>query len=310
MIPRAPFPRVLDNTMITDFAMCPRSFQWRFLQNLVSHGISIHLHTGSVVAWGLEHVRRLVYTGTPLDDALCSAFRVMAKAWNKVETDHVKDFVGAFSAVDYYFSQYEPLTDHVQPLLIEGVQPFEFSFVLPIDVKHPETDEPILICGRFDLLGTMGERKLIVDEKTCMQLGERWTKKWKLRSQFSTYVWGAQGYGHKLDTTIVRAICFRANGTFDTAEAVVFRPQWHIDMWFEQTIRRVKAMIRAWEENYFDLNLGETCTLYGGCPYITLCESEEPEKWLGSYKIHKWDPTTRPRAPANEVLSTHSGETE
>jgi hypothetical protein len=33
------------------------------------------------------------------------------------------------------------------------------------------------------------------------------------------------------------------------------------------------------------------CAAFGGCPYVPLCSSEHPEKWVAlNYIERKWDP--------------------
>lgn len=308
------FPSVIDNTMRVDYVSCPRRFWFRFIHNLVPKGVSIHLHTGSVIAMGLDHVRRRYYgpDHIPLETCLIEAFPLMAKAWNKIESDHVKNFTSAYRAVCWYFLQaYPPDRDRITPWQGPQGPASEFSFVLPIDVKHPETGNPILVAGRFDMLGVLdGQKKVIEDEKTCMQLGPKWANKWKLRSQFTTYTWGAIKYGHEVDTTFVRGICFRANGNFDTVEAVVYRPQWMVDMWYEQLCREVKDMIHSWETNTWSWAQNDACHEYGGCSYLPLCTTHDPQAWVDTeYKVMKWDPTVRPRAePGQGGIADGDGE--
>jgi hypothetical protein len=319
-----PFPTVIDNTILVEYRSCPRRFFYRFIHDLAPRGgLSIHLHAGTIFALGVEHVRRKVFgpERLDLDSALVSAFKPMALAWGRVDPgDHPKNFVGVYSALEYYFDIYKPATDHIRPLILNDEPAVEFSFVLPIDVLHPETGDPILFCGRFDQLGLLhGETQIGEDEKTCTQLGPKWTAKWKLRSQFTGYTWGAQQYGHRLSTFVIRALCFRdrVNGPlFDTVEAIVYRPPWLVEAWLDGLHRTVRDMIRDWREwtekpedlSPFRQAFNDACSEYGGCAYTLLCNTPDPNGWLTEYETRHWDPTHRPLAGPADAISTQGDE--
>lgn len=292
--------------MITTFIECPTRFAWRHLHGLVK-GIGIDLHAGATFARGIEVTRRAFYgEASPykgnLDLALCEGIRAMAREWGKVEVpdDEVKRFLRVCGALEYYFCSpeaFHPTLDHIQPVM-HGGEPFvEWNFVHPIDVKHPETNEPFLITGRFDMFGLMnGERMVILDEKTTQQLGGQWIQRWRMRSQFTTYIWGAQQYKHPVDTAIVRGIAFYKHN-FANAEAIIYRPPWHIDMWYENLLRTVRRMVESWEKGVFDMALGEACASYGGCMYQDLCDTPDPKSWMPQYKVEHWNPLVRHKIP-------------
>ena len=53
-------------------------------------------------------------------------------------------------------------------------------------------------------------------------------------------------------------------------------------------------MVRMWEEGYWDYNLDGACTDYGGCVFVRVCKSSDPETWLPMYFEKKvWDPLAR-----------------
>lgn len=303
---RPSLPKVLDNTMITTFIECPTRFAWRHLWGLV-RGIGIDLHAGATFAKGIEAVRRYYWsTNSPyrgnIDASLAEGIRAAAKEWGKVEVDddEVKSFRRVCGALEYYFcagDAFMPATDHIQPLMLDGEPAVEWNFVTPIDVKHPETGDPFLVTGRFDMFGLLrGERMVIVDEKTTQQLGGQWAQRWRMRSQFTTYLWGAQSYGHKVDTAIVRGVAFYKHH-YGNAEAIIYRPAWHIEMWYENLIRVVTRMVEQWDRGVFDLALGEACASYGGCMYQDLCDTPDPASWVSQYRVEHWNPLVRHKIP-------------
>lgn len=308
---RPSLPKVLDNTMITTFIECPTRFAWRHLWGLI-RGFGIDLHAGAVFARGIEVVRRFYYgENSPyrgnLDSSIVEGIRAMAKEWGKVEVeeDEVKSFRRVCGALEYYFcapDAFNPILDHVQPVMHEGEPWVEWNAVLPIDVKHPETGEPFLLTGRFDMFGILrGERMVILDEKTTQQLGGQWIQRWRMRSQFTTYIYLAQQYGHKVDTAIVRGIAFYKHN-YANAEAIVYRQPWHIEMWYENLIRTVTRMVQCWEEGVFDRALGEACAQYGGCMYQDLCDTPDPQSWVPQYKVEHWNPLVRHKIPLEQQL--------
>jgi hypothetical protein len=292
--------------MVTTFIECPKRFAWRHLFGF-TRGTGIDLHAGAVFAKGMEVTRRAFYGHDSdcrgnLDLSLVHGLRAMAREWGKVEVadDEVKRFPKVAAALEYYFTApdaFNPVLDHIQPIMVDG-QPFvEWNFVCPIDVKHPETGEPFLLTGRFDMFGLLNaERMVILDEKTSQQLGGQWIGRWRMRSQFTTYIWGAQQYGHKVDTAVVRGIAFYKHN-FGKAEAIVYRQPWHIEMWYDNLIRTVKRMVDSWERGVFDLALGEACASYGGCMFTDLCDTPDPDSWTSTYKVEHWNPLVRHKIP-------------
>jgi hypothetical protein len=303
---RPSLPKVLDNTMVTTFIECPTRFAWRHLWGF-ARGLGIDLHAGAAFAKGIETVRRYYYAETSpyrgdIDRSLAEGFRAAAKEWGKVEVeaDEVKRFPRVCGALEYYFSApdaFMPATDHIQPVMHGGEPQVEWNAVHPIDVKHPETGEPFLITGRFDMFGLLrGERLVILDEKTTQQLGGQWVQRWRMRSQFTTYIWLAQQFGYKVDTAIVRGIAFYKHN-YANAEAIVYRQPWHIEMWYENLIRVVTRMVEQWERGRFDMALGEACASYGGCMFQDLCDTPDPQSWVSQYRVEHWNPLVRHKIP-------------
>ena len=53
-------------------------------------------------------------------------------------------------------------------------------------------------------------------------------------------------------------------------------------------------MIRCWEEGVWDIDMGDSCTAYGGCEYLLLCSSQQPYDWIEpNYKYEPFDPLLR-----------------
>lgn len=298
-VERPPFPRVFDSSMIGYARACHRKFFWRHIQNRAPKGSNIHLHAGGAFAKGLEAARLAFYfDGKSIDESICSGQMALVKAWGSEDLyeDENKGLGRMLGGLDYALLEAFPLgSDYIVPYIspITNKPMVECSFGLPLEgVKHPETGDPILYAGRFDMLGVHRTDAVIYveDDKTTSSLGAQWSNRWTLRSQFTGYVWGAQQFGLPVAGAVVRGISFLLR-SYDKAESIQQRPQWMIQNWYDQTVWDIKELIKEWEQGHWSLNYDESCAAYGGCPYLRLCDTPNPEPYLDVYyDLHKWNP--------------------
>ena len=72
-----------------------------------------------------------------------------------------------WQAVEFYFEEYPLDGDSIKPYKFEdGRTGIEFTFGIPIPINHPDSGDPIVLAGRFDLLGYYNDLLAVVDEKT------------------------------------------------------------------------------------------------------------------------------------------------
>jgi hypothetical protein len=194
-------------------------------------------------------------------------------------------------AFDSYILQYPPAEDDVKPANLNGEPAVEFTFALPIPgVLHPQTGEPLLYAGRFDMLADYRGMLMIYDDKTASQLGEGWRNQWRMASQFTGYMWAARQFDLNVQGVIIRGIGIYAR-YFAHQMLIENRSRWFIDRWEQQLVRDAKRMIEMWESGVWDYSLDAACSAFGGCPYLTLCSSPDPERWVeAEYKSHDWNP--------------------
>lgn len=300
-----PFPAFVDSTMLAAFRSCQTKFNYNFLRNLHADGKSIHLVAGGAFAAGLEAARRKVFTPKALmpeelaalppldqDGMILAAFQAFAKSWGtySYSLDMQKSFVNTFYALDVYLRDYHPLTDFIQPMFdADGIPRVEFSFAIPLPVKHPVTHDPILFTGRFDLLGTWDGVPVVVDEKTTTALGEQWRRQWDMRGQFLGYCWACQQLGYPVTNAVARGTAIlKTKVNFMTVP--VHFPQHLINRWYDNLIITLHDMIRVWESSIYRMSFGEACNSYGGCPYTMLCTAAEPSRWFNNYTYREWNP--------------------
>jgi hypothetical protein len=169
----------------------------------------------------------------------------------------------------------------------------EFSFSIPLPINNPDTGEPLLFVGRFDMLGEFQKSLFVVDEKTTTALGQTWAQQWDLKSQFTGYCAAAREYGYPVAGAIIRGVgLLKHETTF--AQVPQYRADWQIDRWYAQLLRDVQRMVDSYIAGQYDSALSEACAAYGGCAFRRLCLSQHPEQWIDGYFVEKvWDPLAK-----------------
>lgn len=291
------FPEVVDSSLIAAFRSCPQKAFREFFEHWKGREPSVHLHAGASYASGLETARRAFYEqGLPHADAVALGGQALLKHYGSFDCppDSPKSAERTLGAMEFYFDRYPMHTDKLVPLTLpNGKKAIEINGVEALEINHPVTGNPIQYSWRADLMGELNGMKLGEDDKTTSQLGASWPRQWDLRSQFTSYVWGANRNGIKLDGFVVRGVSI-LKSKYDTLEAITYRPEWQIDRWYEQVLRDVKRMIQCWEEGYFDYNLDHACAEYGGCHFRNVCLNRDPEQILAAmFERRVWNPVTR-----------------
>jgi len=297
MAERPSFPDLIDNTMRGDFVSCPKKFSWAFLHKWAPSAPSIHLHAGGAFAAGLEGARRAFYgDGKGEAESLRLGLEALIKFYGDIQLPPArsgdKSCENVIRAFDSYFQRYQLGKDVIVPHRApNGELMVEFTFAIPTEVKHPTTGNPILLGGRADMIGVMNDTLWVTDEKTATSLGETWAAQWRLESQFTGYVAAAHTYGYPVAGAVVRGVGLLKT-KISHAEAILNRGQWAIDRWWEQLHRDIKRMVRCWEEGYWDYAISKNaCAAYGGCDFVMLCDSPEPEGYLPIYfRQREWNP--------------------
>lgn len=315
------FPKTLDNTIVSSWETCPaKAFLAHFL-HLSPRGPRVHLDAGAVYASGLEAYRKAYYSETSpmhmdFEASRAHGLKVMIKEWGYDETvDAVfstskKEFHRVCELYVKYFNKFGHKTDEVVPVMFAGEPAVEKSFTLELDIKHPDTGDPILYHGRFDMLAEYNGGIFVFDDKTCSQLGATWGQQWDFRSQFTGYVFGAKTFGLTILGAIVRGACFYTDRV-DYMQSMTRRHQWELDKWWEDLHVAVHNMVEYYkflkekeangQPNAHAIGLlpivpqrgvfSGACNAYSGCEFQMLCKAQRPERWIGEYQIRIWDPT-------------------
>lgn len=298
---RPPFPKVVDSTILAAFRSCPRKAFLEFLHHWKNKEPSVHLKAGAAYARGLEVSRKAFYEeGLSSEDSIALGLGALLKEYGDFQCpeDSAKSASRTAGAMEFYFGNYPMETDKAKPLTLpSGRKAIEFGGVEPLEISHPETGDPIQYSWRMDMAVDWEGMKLGEDDKTASQLGASWPRQWDLRSQFTSYVWGAKKAGIELNGFLVRGVSILKT-KYDTLQAITYRPDWQVERWYEQTLRDVAKMIRCWQEGYFDYNLDHACAEYGGCQFRQVCLTQDPKGMLESlFERRQWDPVRRIEIP-------------
>lgn len=298
---RPAFPLVWDNTMRSTFVSCPQKFWWEYGEHYKPRQVSTDLHAGKAWAAGLETARLLFYgQGKGEGEAMAEGLRTLITAYGDFQPPPHKankSLERLIEAFRYYSVAFPLAADPVQPYIRKTGKPMvEFSFALPLDpnLLHPETGEPIIYSGRADMIATYAGAVSVYDDKTTSQLGPKWGNQWNRRSQFSGYAWAAREYGIPVSQVVIRGVAILKT-EINHAQAITVRTPHMVEEWRIQAIRDIRRAIECWREGYWDLNLADECSAYGGCLFQQPCMSPEPENWLQGPNFEKriWDPVTR-----------------
>lgn len=297
-MPTFDFPTAIDSTMNAAFSACQTKFRNSYGMKKAAHSESVHLVFGGAYASGLEAMRRAHYErGLGLVEAKKLGEQALVAHWLRTgfetEPEHVKTLARCITCFDSYMNHFNPATDFLRPLRIadEGTCAIEFTFALPIpDVYHPQTGEPLLYSGRFDMLAEAGPGVLyIVDDKTAGQLGKSLANSMRLKSQFTGYAWACREYGYNVNGVIIRATQALKTKT-EHAELIEQRPSFMIDRWLEQLKLNADAMILAWKTDFWQHSYDEACGSYGGCEFQDACASVDELSVIAMFKDRDWDP--------------------
>jgi len=303
-MPKPSFPYTIDSSMLSTFRSCPRKFYLQYVCHWKSKNESVHLHAGGAFAAGIEAARRAFFLeNMNQDEAIAAGLQTLIQTYGDFECppESAKSLNRMCGALEYYGTLHPFGHDGMKPIMFgKDHTGIELSFARPLEFNHPTLGDPLLYTGRSDLVAEYLNGVYIVDEKTASQLGATWGRQWELRSQFTGYCWGCQGYGIEAAGIMVRGISILKT-KYDHLEILTYRSRWEIERWYVQVHRDLERMLKCWEDDYWDYNLDHACTEYGGCSMVQICKSPTPDTWLDMYFERRvWDPLERKQISLEE----------
>lgn len=297
------FPPIIDSSMLSTLRSCRQKFFREYVQHWKHREPSVHLVAGGAFAAGIEAARLAFYIdGRPSDESVASGLEALLLSYGDFECPaHIpKSLDRMCGALEFYFSSYPLGADGAVPIIFGGQHGIEFSFAEPLPIMHPVSGDPILYCGRSDMIAEAYGGEYIYDEKTTSQLGASWSRQWDLRSQFTGYTWARRQHGGTPTGIIVRGVSILKT-KYETLQAITYRSKWECDRWLAQTVRDIRAAIECWRQDYWDWNLDHACAEYGGCSFQCICKSDDPDAFLPvQFTRRVWNPIARQEQTVEE----------
>ena len=117
-----------------------------------------------------------------------------------------------------------------------------------------------------------------------------------------------QYYGYPITSTVIRGIAILKT-KYHHLQVIEEYSQWQIDRWWETTNNKIAKMVQAWKDNAWTHSYGDACGSYGGCTFLPLCTTHQPEDGFSNYQRRVWDPLAKnptwPKGgPKYETLGT------
>ncbi|MGB8989545.1 MAG: hypothetical protein WCC37_23305 [Candidatus Sulfotelmatobacter sp.] len=292
------FPEVFDSSMMASFKSCPQLFKKLYIDNWKSkEGVNVHLTAGGAFAAGLEAARRAFFVnGFSAEVAEAHGLEALLLHYGDFECppDSAKSAERTAGALEFYLDHYPLTMDTGYPILLPGEKrAIEVNFVHPLPIDHPETGQPLLYCGRSDMICQFAGGNYIEDDKTTSSLGPTWSRQWDLRGQFLGYTWGFRNSGFDVRGVLVRGVSILKT-KYDTQEAIVNFSEKQVNRWYTEMLEWIEDIKRCWTVGRWKYNLDHACVEYGGCGFKTVCQVDEEQPWLEQYfEKRKWNPITR-----------------
>lgn len=320
------FPEAIDSSIIASFKSCPQLFKKSYIDNWKSkEGANVHLVAGGAFAKGIETARKAFFTGehevwrpavknpegqivmpadwytikgTPenRDYAAQAGIAALFAHYGDFECppDSAKSAERTAGALEFYLASYPLNLNAGYPILLPGNRrAIEVNFVHPLPIDHPETGNPLLYCGRSDMLCNYAGDNYVEDDKTTTSLGATWSRQWDMRGQFLGYTWGFRQQGYRIAGVLVRGVSILKT-KYDTQEAICNFSEFEVNRWYVELLEWIEDMKICFTTNRWRYNLDHACAEYGGCAFKTACKQQDEKPWLEQYfERRHWDPITR-----------------
>lgn len=287
-----------DSTSIGLLKECPRKYYYRLICGWSSPQIShVHLYFGLLYHAALEFYDHQRASGTSFEAALRATVRkVLSDTWLPpgrpwASGDEYKNRFTLLRSVVWYLEQFRD--DPMQTVVLANGRPaVELSFQcdLPFRSRH---DEPFVLCGHLDRVGTFMDQVWINDRKTTKSaLDQRYFDQYLLDNQFSTYSFAGQiTYAQPIAGIVVDAAQIGVNFTRYHRQPIS-RQDWMLQEWLRGLGELFLYAEHCARAEFWPLN-EKSCNNFGGCAYRHIC-SKSPamrEPFLRKdFLLQEWNP--------------------
>ena len=295
---------IFDNTMMEDWARCPRSSYFRHIKGFVPKGIKMPLLYGTVIhksedaMWAEEDPKK----------ALEAGIKALHKSW-KAEGGPSSDELFDLNEERRTLPNAEKILrnyiqknwDRISSYEILGI---ELPFLVPLG------ESEFFYCGLIDKLVEKNGALYPLDHKTSSSYKEKGGRGFRFdfvatlkpNNQFLGYcypiesLFGRKPLGYLVDAILVHKL---HQDVFEEFEYPV--DQEELKSWELQTIEKAKNFTSAYKryqdgegiDSTFPQNTFNCVTKFGNCPYRNICIYEcDPEEVPPGYSYEPWEPVS------------------
>ena len=279
------FNDVLDNSMISDFRLCPRYFQLRHLEllspksdsNKFKAAFGTALHAGLEV-WYTER-KENAKEATSLSD------QAFIDSWTPYEGQDergIRTIIKGLLIMEEYRKRYE-------------TEDFEMEYT---EIGGAFSLEEFLILFKCDGLAIKNGKRMVFETKTSANKGYLIVKP---NSQLDTYMSGISTLiEEEVNGAIFNQIYFRKGkakepqvDTISFVREETIRTKEELKEWRQDTLMWARSIRTCSDKDYYPKNTN-SCTAYGGCQFIHICKlppSDTRESVKESlYTKELWEP--------------------
>ena len=296
-----------DATSLSNYAKCPRYYQFVNLEGWQPSEKSVHLVFGGHYAKAVEDYHKLLHSGMSHDDAQLFVVRqAMLDTWLDREVDPetgetlpgtghewivlegAKTRETLIRSIIWYLEEYRD--DPLGPSIIDGKPAVELSFALPFGDDY-------LYCGHMDRLTEKGGDHYVMDQKTTGgAIGGYFYDQFSVDFQMSGYTWaGKQMFNLAVRGVIIDAAQILVGGT-KFGRQPVLKSAAQLEEWEWVANSLITRARRDTQEDTFVPNYA-SCGNYGGCPFRKVCargqEFHARALKADFYRAPRWDPLER-----------------
>lgn len=243
------FPEVLSTTQdIETFTQCPYKWFLKRCAKMYKYSYNSDLEAGGEFAKAMEITRNAYYTEDISEKEAIERGKI-----------HILESYGATYALQDYpdtVKTPEKLAEvfkrmfEEHPMEDSSIVPFEMTdgslsveqdFTIELPFKHPETEKPLILKCKLDMLGTADNIVYVVDEKTAKSVLSDSIKQLdclRTQNQFVQYVTIANMNSEKfgnMKVTHVRINKCVIKKSYAKGEEVVKPYEFQVDVWFQKT---------------------------------------------------------------------------
>jgi PD-(D/E)XK nuclease superfamily protein len=274
-----------DSTCLSAFKMCPRYYQYAYIDGWTPRDESVHLRFGGEYHTSLEQYDHLRADGVPHERAIHSVVRDLllrtvdynpnpdTKAGRYKSRSNLLGLV-----IDYldHFGDDDPAVTYVKSDGTPAVE-LTFKFELPWGPTAANWGEPYLLCGHLDKVVEYNGQIMVLDRKTTTTtLGEYYFKQYEPNNQMSLYtIAGQVVLKSPIKGVIIDAAQILIESPNRFVRGFTYRTGDQIEEWLTD-LRVTLAQAEAYAvAGYWPMN-DTSCDKYGGCRFREIC-SKSPQ---------------------------------